>query len=93
MWIHLPEKYARIIQKHQERERTTAEHFGEVERWFIDLELTIQDLRIRPQNLWNFDKTGFIVGQGKDEAAKIYKCHVKDANRLINAVMVICENP
>ncbi|EED11477.1 conserved hypothetical protein [Talaromyces stipitatus ATCC 10500] len=62
-WVHdfikrLPKQY----------ERTVAEHYGEVERWFIDLELAIQQYKIRPQNLWNFDETGFIVGQGKDEA-------------------------
>jgi hypothetical protein len=73
MWIYdflnrLPEKYERMIQKPQERERTAAEHYGEVERWFIDLKLVMQELRIIPQNLWNFDETGFIVGQGKDEA-------------------------
>ncbi|EED23387.1 conserved hypothetical protein [Talaromyces stipitatus ATCC 10500] len=72
-WVHdfikrLPKQYVRIVQKPQEKERTVAEHYGEVERWFIDLELAIQQYKIRPQNLWNFDETGFIVGQGKDEA-------------------------
>ncbi|EED24631.1 histone H3, putative [Talaromyces stipitatus ATCC 10500] len=72
-WVHdfikrLPKQYVRIVQKPQEKERTVAEHYGEVERWFIALELAIQQYKIRPQNLWNFDETGFIVGQGKDEA-------------------------
>ncbi|KAF3389980.1 hypothetical protein DPV78_011709 [Talaromyces pinophilus] len=49
-------------------ERTAAEHYGEIERWFIDLKEIIESLKIRPRNLWNFDETGFIVGQGKDEA-------------------------
>jgi hypothetical protein len=73
MWIYdflsrLPPKYVRIVQKPQESERTNAEHCGEIERWFIDLKSIMQTLNIRPRNLWNFDETGFIVGQGKDEA-------------------------
>ncbi|EED13281.1 conserved hypothetical protein [Talaromyces stipitatus ATCC 10500] len=73
MWIYnflnrLPEKYVRIVQKPQERDWTTAEHYNEIERWFIDLKIAIQELKIVPQNLWNFDETGFIVGKGKDEA-------------------------
>ncbi|EED11943.1 conserved hypothetical protein [Talaromyces stipitatus ATCC 10500] len=72
-WVHdfikrLPKQYVRIVQKPQEKERTVAEHYGEIERWFIDLELAIQQYKIRPQNLWNFNETGFIVGQEKDEA-------------------------
>ncbi|EED14413.1 conserved hypothetical protein [Talaromyces stipitatus ATCC 10500] len=57
-----------IVQKPQERDWTTAEHYGEIERWFIDLKIAIQELKIVPQKFWNFDETGFIVGKGKDEA-------------------------
>ncbi|EED21060.1 conserved hypothetical protein [Talaromyces stipitatus ATCC 10500] len=72
-WVYdfvgrLPEKYVRIVQKSQEKERTASEHYGEVEQWFIDLKFMIKHLKIQPRNLWNFDETGFIVGQGKDEA-------------------------
>ncbi|EED12051.1 conserved hypothetical protein [Talaromyces stipitatus ATCC 10500] len=64
----LPEGYQRIKQKPQEVDRTGAEHYGEIERWFIDLKLVMQKLHITPKNLWNFDETGFIVGQGKSES-------------------------
>jgi hypothetical protein len=72
-WVYryirrLPEKYHRIIQKPQEVDRTAAEHYGEIERWFINLKLIIEELGILPRNLYNFDETGFIVGQGKKEA-------------------------
>ncbi|EED14599.1 conserved hypothetical protein [Talaromyces stipitatus ATCC 10500] len=60
MWTYdfqnrLPEKYVRIIQKPQEKERTASEHYGEVER-------------CSPSKSMDFDETGFIVGRGKDEA-------------------------
>ncbi|EED17289.1 conserved hypothetical protein [Talaromyces stipitatus ATCC 10500] len=64
----LPEGYQRIKQKPQEVDRTGAEHYGEIECWFIDLKLVMQELHITPKNLWNFDETGFIVGQGKNES-------------------------
>jgi hypothetical protein len=72
-WIYdfldrLPEQYVRIVQQPQERERTASEHYGEVERWFIDLKIDMAAMFIRPQNMWNFDETGFIVGKGKPEA-------------------------
>ncbi|EED14400.1 conserved hypothetical protein [Talaromyces stipitatus ATCC 10500] len=73
IWVYdfvgrLPEKYVRIVQKPQEKERTASEHYGEVEQWFIDLKFMIKHLKIQPRNLWKFDETEFIVGQGKDEA-------------------------
>ncbi|EED21177.1 C6 transcription factor, putative [Talaromyces stipitatus ATCC 10500] len=39
-----------------------------VERWFIDLKIVMDDLKITLKNLYNFDETGFIVGQGEKEA-------------------------
>ncbi|EED14883.1 hypothetical protein TSTA_043540 [Talaromyces stipitatus ATCC 10500] len=51
-----------------EVDHTAAEHYGEVERWFINLKIVLRDLKIRPRNLWNFDETGFVVEQGKNEA-------------------------
>lgn len=43
----LPPRFVRIKQKPQEKERTAAEHYGEIERWFIDLELAINHYKIR----------------------------------------------
>ncbi|KAF3406894.1 hypothetical protein DPV78_001412 [Talaromyces pinophilus] len=84
-WIYgfmerLPPRFVRVKQKPQERERTAAEHYGEIERWYIDLELAINDYKIRPQNLWNFDETGFIVGKGKDE--KVVTAYPKTSKRI-----------
>ncbi|EED12064.1 conserved hypothetical protein [Talaromyces stipitatus ATCC 10500] len=58
----------KLYKEEEELIAKALKHYGEVECWFIDLELAIQQYKIRPQNLWNFDETGFIVGQGKDEA-------------------------
>ncbi|EED15734.1 conserved hypothetical protein [Talaromyces stipitatus ATCC 10500] len=72
-WVYeylkrLPKEYQRIVQQPQEVDRTAAEHYGQIERWFIDLKIAMNNLKITPANLWNFDETGFIVGQGKKEA-------------------------
>jgi hypothetical protein len=72
-WVYdyikrLPDGYSRILQKPQEIERTASEHYGQVERWFINLKIAIDELKITPANLYNFDETGFIVGKGKKEA-------------------------
>ncbi|KAF3389838.1 hypothetical protein DPV78_011808, partial [Talaromyces pinophilus] len=61
-------------------ERTAAEYYGEIERWFTDLKAVIKELWILPRLLWNFDETGFVVGRGKDEA--VVTKHPKNAKRI-----------
>lgn len=47
--------------------RFTAEDAGVIQAWFDRLEIEIRIKKIIPSNIWNFDETGFQVGQGKKE--------------------------
>jgi hypothetical protein len=70
MWIYgflscLPPQYVRIVQKPQESERTNTEHYGEIERRFIDLKSIIQTLNIRPRNLGTLMRLGSLLDKEK----------------------------
>lgn len=84
-WVYrfidrLPENYKRVVQKPQEVDRSDAESRDEIEMWFNNLSNMIQEFGVGPENLWNFDETGFVIGQGKKEA--VVTAHIRSAKRI-----------
>lgn len=64
----LGDEYKLIKQRPIDPKRFQAEDFAAIAVWFDRLELTIKNNKITPSNIWNFDETGFIIGQGKEQA-------------------------
>ncbi|EED20088.1 conserved hypothetical protein [Talaromyces stipitatus ATCC 10500] len=60
--------YARIVQKPMDPNRFNAQDFGVLQTWFDRLKIEIDTYKITPSNIFNFDETGFRLGQGKREA-------------------------
>jgi hypothetical protein len=64
----LGKEYELIKQKPIDPKRFQAEDFAAVANWFDTFELAIKNYKITPSNLYNFDETGFMIGQGKEQA-------------------------
>jgi hypothetical protein len=84
-WVYrflkrLPPQFSRIIQKPIDLERSASAHYGIIERWFLELSTTLKTLNITPNNMWNVDETGFIIGRGKQEA--VVTAYVRTAKNI-----------
>jgi hypothetical protein len=71
-WVYgflkrLPDDYERVEQKPIDPKRLNAEDLGVLQTWFDRLQIQLNTKKITPSNIWNFDETGFRVGQGKKE--------------------------
>ena len=70
MWVYefikrLPEGLHWVKQKPTEKERIEAEDISILQAWYDRLESLVK--RIPPSNIYNFDETGFQLGQGKPQ--------------------------
>ena len=70
MWAYnfikrLPDGFYWVKQKPAERERVEAEDISILQAWYDRLEPIVN--RIPPSNIYNFDETGFALGQGKPQ--------------------------
>ena len=68
MWVYyfikrLPDGFHWVKQKPAEEERIEAEDISVLQAWYDCLEPLVK--RIPPSNIYNFDETGFQLGQGK----------------------------
>ncbi|EED11571.1 conserved hypothetical protein [Talaromyces stipitatus ATCC 10500] len=71
-WVYrflkrLPKEYVKMKQKTIDPKRHLAEDPSFIQAWFDRLETAIERYKITPSNIWNFDKSGFQIGQGGDE--------------------------
>ncbi|EEA21265.1 hypothetical protein TMatcc_009330 [Talaromyces marneffei ATCC 18224] len=71
-WVHrflkrLPPAYKIQKQKTIDPKRHLAEDPNIIQAWFDRLEIALDKNKITPQNYWNFDESGFQIGQGGDE--------------------------
>lgn len=64
----LASRYKLIKQKPIDPKRLEAEDFVAIAIRFDRLEESIKKNKVPPSNLWNFDETGFMIGQGKEQA-------------------------
>lgn len=60
-------KYHRRSRRALDLERLQAHDKSAIERWFQSYHDIIQRYGITPQDIWNFDETGFQIGVGKDQ--------------------------
>ena len=58
---HLPNNFSFAKQKPMDKKRIDAEDVGYLSQWYDVLECFIK--RTRPRNIYNFDETGFQIGQ------------------------------
>jgi hypothetical protein len=63
----LPNDFEHIIQKPMEEERMDAERLPTIIEWFHKVEEVIRDYKVGPKNIYNFDETGFQLGQGTSQ--------------------------
>ena len=63
----LPNDYSHIVQKPMEAERIDAEKLPIITEWFHRLEGALQQYKVGPKNVYNFDESGFQLGQGKPQ--------------------------
>ena len=63
----LPNDYNHIIQKPMEAERMDAERLPTIIDWFHRLGVALKHYKIGPKNIYNFDESGFQLGQGKSQ--------------------------
>lgn len=54
-----------IKQKPKERRRIEAENIGYLAAWYQRLNQYIKSNELSPRDIYNFDETGFQIGQGK----------------------------
>ncbi|EED11888.1 conserved hypothetical protein [Talaromyces stipitatus ATCC 10500] len=71
-WVYrflkrLPKEYVKMKQKTIDPKRHLAENPSVIQAWFDRLETAIERYKITPSNIWNFDESGFQIGQGGDE--------------------------
>ena len=83
MWVYnfikrLPEGFSWVKQKPAERERVEAEDISILPAWYDRLEPFVR--RISPSNIYNFDETGFALGQGKPQ--KVIS-HFRERTRML----------
>ena len=81
-WVYnfmkcLPKNYSHIMQKPMEAERMDAERLPIIIDWFHRLEVTLKQYQIGPKNIYNFDESGFRLGQGK--AQRVVTKHRRSA--------------
>jgi hypothetical protein len=61
----LPPRFEYLTQKPIEKARFQAADPGYVVTWYDRLNITLKNYNISPRNLYNFDETGFRIGEGK----------------------------
>lgn len=61
----LPENYTYVKQKPREKDRLEAVTPGHLTTWYTRLGATIQRCGIQSNNIYNFDESGFKLGEGK----------------------------
>ena len=71
-WVYgflkrLPDGYERVEQTPIDPKRLNAQDLGVLQTWFDRLKIQLDTKKITYTNIWNFDETGFRVGQGKKE--------------------------
>jgi hypothetical protein len=71
-WVYrfikrLPPEFNLMKQKPIERKRFEAENISLIQAWYDRLDIQINTHAIRPKNIYNFDESGFQIGQGKDQ--------------------------
>ena len=71
-WVYrfmkrLPNNYSHIIQKPMGVERMNAERLPIILDWFNRLEVALKQYKVGPKNVYNFDESGFQLGQGKPQ--------------------------
>lgn len=69
-----------ITQKPKASKRMEAENPGEISQWFDRLKQIIDCYQVQRQNIYNFDESGFQLGQGKDQ--KVVTAHRKRARHI-----------
>jgi Tc5 transposase DNA-binding domain len=74
----LPPEFEHIIKKPMEAERMDAERLPTIIEWFHKVEGIIRDYKVGPKNIYNFDETGFQLGQGK--AQRVVTRHKRAKN-------------
>ena len=60
-----PNDYSHTVQKPMEVGRMGAEKLPIIIDWFHRLEVALMHFKIGPKNIYNFDESGFQLGQGK----------------------------
>lgn len=55
-------KYRRVKQKPMDPKQLAAEDIGIIETWYDWLKIQLELHNITPDNLYNFDETGFRIG-------------------------------
>ena len=61
----LPPRFDIIKQKPMEKARFECHNPGYMTSWYDRLQITLKTYGITPKNLYNFDETGFRIGEGK----------------------------
>ncbi|KAJ5111572.1 hypothetical protein N7532_002107 [Penicillium argentinense] len=99
-WVYrfisrLPQKFKLIKQKPIEKKRLTSEDIGLQTAWFDRLEIVMRN--IPSCNIYNFDETGFQLGQGKPQKVVTkYQQHAAKGNpssgsrESVTAIECIC---
>jgi hypothetical protein len=69
-WVYrfikrLPDEFKLVKQKPKDKTRLNTEDLGQIQHWYDILEGFIS--QIPPRNIYNFDETGFQIGQGKSQ--------------------------
>jgi hypothetical protein len=69
-WVYrfikrLPDEFKLVKQKPKNKTCLNAEDLGQIQHWYDILEGFIA--QIPPRNIYNFDETGFQIGQGKSQ--------------------------
>jgi hypothetical protein len=63
----LPPRFKHLNQKPIEKARYAPVDAGFLTTWYDRLQITIDSYKIAPKNIYNFDETGFRIGQGKNQ--------------------------
>jgi hypothetical protein len=79
----LPSQFQRVNQKPVDPKRINSEDIDAIKVWFARLDVLIHEYDIQPSNLYNFDETGFRIGQGKGE--KVITAYPDRASRIGSA--------
>ena len=66
-----PKDFEHTVKKPMEAERMGAERLTTIIEWFQNVEAIIRDYNVGPKNIYNFDETGFQLGQGKAQRVVI----------------------
>lgn len=63
----LGKEYIKVKQKTINPKRHLAKDLAVIQTWFDHLEIAIEQYKITPSNIQNFNKSGFQIGQGGDK--------------------------